>query len=97
MSDFSKPQQNSISLSGLSFDALVGFVEKQVKDEKFSQASQPFGLRLSVDGRVNLVHPLMSEFMPDIRFIRKHFRFVLERTLRELWDKSCLELEDFAA
>jgi len=32
----------------------------------------------------------------DIRFIRKHFSVVLERTVRELRGESCLELEEFA-
>lgn len=32
----------------------------------------------------------------DIRFIRKHFNVVLERTVRELRRESCLELEEFA-
>ncbi|EFN6914968.1 translesion error-prone DNA polymerase V subunit UmuC [Escherichia coli O10] len=32
----------------------------------------------------------------DIRFIRKHFNVVLERTVRELRGESCLELEEFA-
>lgn len=32
----------------------------------------------------------------DIRFIRKHFNVVLERTVRELCGESCLELEEFA-
>ena len=32
----------------------------------------------------------------DIRFIRKHFNVVLERTVRELRGKPCLELEEFA-
>lgn len=32
----------------------------------------------------------------DIRFIRKHFNVVLERTIRELRGESCLELEEFA-
>jgi Nucleotidyltransferase/DNA polymerase involved in DNA repair len=33
----------------------------------------------------------------DIRFIRKHFSVVLERTVRELRGEPCLELEEFAA
>lgn len=33
----------------------------------------------------------------DIRFIRKHFNVVLERTVRELRGESCLELEEFPA
>lgn len=33
----------------------------------------------------------------DIRFIRKHFNVVLERTVRELRGESCLGLEEFAA
>lgn len=32
----------------------------------------------------------------DIRFIRKHFNVVLERTVRELNGEPCLELEEFA-
>lgn len=32
----------------------------------------------------------------DIRFIRKHFHVVLERTVRELCGEPCLELEEFA-
>lgn len=32
----------------------------------------------------------------DIRFIRKHFNVVLERTVRELRGERCLELEEFA-
>lgn len=32
----------------------------------------------------------------DIRFIRKHFNVVLERTVRELRSEPCLELEEFA-
>jgi DNA polymerase V len=32
----------------------------------------------------------------DIRFIRKHFNVVLERTVRELRGEPCLELEAFA-
>ena len=32
----------------------------------------------------------------DIRFIRKHFKVVLERTVRELRGEPCLELEEFA-
>ncbi|WP_318392861.1 Y-family DNA polymerase [Enterobacter sp.] len=32
----------------------------------------------------------------DIRFIRKHFNVVLERTVRELRGESCLELEEYA-
>ncbi|MBQ5147768.1 translesion error-prone DNA polymerase V subunit UmuC [Citrobacter freundii] len=32
----------------------------------------------------------------DIRFIRKHFNVVLERTVRELRGEPCLELEKFA-
>ena len=32
----------------------------------------------------------------DIRFIRKHFNVVLERTVRELRGEQCLELEEFA-
>ncbi|WP_049283257.1 Y-family DNA polymerase [Citrobacter braakii] len=32
----------------------------------------------------------------DIRFIRKHFNVVLERTVRELCGEPCLELEEFA-
>lgn len=32
----------------------------------------------------------------DIRFIRKHFNVVLERTVRELRGEPCLELEEFA-
>ncbi|ENL1644565.1 Y-family DNA polymerase [Raoultella ornithinolytica] len=32
----------------------------------------------------------------DIRFIRKHFNVVLERTVRELRGESCLGLEEFA-
>ena len=32
----------------------------------------------------------------DLRFIRKHFSVVLERTVRELRGESCLELEEFA-
>ncbi|WP_417640320.1 Y-family DNA polymerase [Citrobacter freundii] len=31
----------------------------------------------------------------DIRFIRKHFNVVLERTVRELRSEPCLELEEF--
>ena len=31
----------------------------------------------------------------DIRFIRKHFNVVLERTVRELRGEQCLELEEF--
>lgn len=33
----------------------------------------------------------------DIRFIRKHFSVVLERTVRELRGEPCLELEEFPA
>ncbi|MEG0870494.1 MAG: Y-family DNA polymerase [Hafnia sp.] len=33
----------------------------------------------------------------DIRFIRKHFTVVLERTVRELRGEPCLDLEEFAA
>ncbi|MFA9223699.1 Y-family DNA polymerase [Citrobacter freundii] len=33
----------------------------------------------------------------DIRFIRKHFNVVLERTVRELRGEPCLELEEYAA
>ncbi|EPO8265275.1 Y-family DNA polymerase [Raoultella planticola] len=33
----------------------------------------------------------------DIRFIRKHFNVVLERTVRELRGEPCLGLEEFAA
>ncbi len=33
----------------------------------------------------------------DIRFIRKHFSVVLERTVRELRGESCLALEEFAS
>ncbi|HBL4692665.1 Y-family DNA polymerase [Citrobacter sedlakii] len=33
----------------------------------------------------------------DIRFIRKHFSVVLERTVRELRGESCLGLEEFAS
>lgn len=33
----------------------------------------------------------------DIRFIRKHFSVVLERTVRELRGESCLEFGEFAA
>lgn len=33
----------------------------------------------------------------DIRFIRKHFSVVMERTVRELRGESCLALEEFAA
>ncbi|SXD14243.1 Error-prone [Klebsiella quasipneumoniae] len=32
----------------------------------------------------------------DIRFIRKHFNVVLERTVRELRGEPCLDLEEFA-
>ena len=32
----------------------------------------------------------------DIRFIRKHFNVILERTVRELCGESCLGLEEFA-
>lgn len=32
----------------------------------------------------------------DIRFIRKHFNVILERTVRELRGEPCLELEEFA-
>ncbi|CBG88014.1 Y-family DNA polymerase [Citrobacter rodentium] len=32
----------------------------------------------------------------DIRFIRKHFTVVLERTVRELRGEACLELDEFA-
>ncbi|MBJ8865337.1 Y-family DNA polymerase [Citrobacter koseri] len=32
----------------------------------------------------------------DIRFIKKHFNVVLERTVRELRGEPCLELEEFA-
>lgn len=32
----------------------------------------------------------------DIRFIRKHFNVVLERTVRELRGEPCLELEEFS-
>ena len=32
----------------------------------------------------------------DIRFIRKHFNVVLERTVRELRGEPCLELEEYA-
>ncbi len=32
----------------------------------------------------------------DIRFIRKHFNVVLERTVRELRGEPCLQLEEFA-
>ncbi len=32
----------------------------------------------------------------DIRFIRKHFNVVLERTVRELRGEPCLGLEEFA-
>ncbi|WOJ29004.1 Y-family DNA polymerase [Citrobacter koseri] len=32
----------------------------------------------------------------DIRFIRRHFNVVLERTVRELRGEPCLELEEFA-
>ncbi|WP_161583931.1 terminase large subunit domain-containing protein [Cronobacter malonaticus] len=32
----------------------------------------------------------------DIRFIRKHFNVVLERTVRELRGEPCLEIEEFA-
>lgn len=32
----------------------------------------------------------------DIRFVRKHFNVVLERTVRELRGESCLELAEFA-
>ncbi|HAI1306621.1 TPA: Y-family DNA polymerase [Escherichia fergusonii] len=32
----------------------------------------------------------------DIRFIRKHFNVVLERTVRELRGEPCLEMEEFA-
>ncbi|WP_318368936.1 Y-family DNA polymerase [Enterobacter sp.] len=32
----------------------------------------------------------------DIRFIRKHFSVVVERTVRELRGESCLELEEYA-
>ncbi|MBU9827365.1 Y-family DNA polymerase [Rahnella perminowiae] len=32
----------------------------------------------------------------DIRFVRKHFNVVLERTVRELRGEPCLEMEEFA-
>ncbi|MGQ7789926.1 DinB/UmuC family translesion DNA polymerase [Shigella flexneri] len=32
----------------------------------------------------------------DIRFIRKHFNVMLERTVRELRGEPCLQLEEFA-
>lgn len=33
----------------------------------------------------------------DIRFIRRHFSVVLERTVRELRGESCLEMDEFSA
>lgn len=41
------------------------------------------------------IHSVLDLADTDIRFIRKHFSVVLERTVRELRGESCLELEEF--
>jgi len=42
------------------------------------------------------IHKVIQLADTDIRFIRKHFNVVLERTVRELRGEPCLELEEFA-
>lgn len=54
------------------------------------------GRRISKKLEVMGIKTVLDLADTDIRFIRKHFNVVLERTVRELRGEPCLELEEFA-
>ncbi|EPM7552859.1 Y-family DNA polymerase [Citrobacter freundii] len=54
------------------------------------------GRRISKKLETMGIKTVMDLADTDIRFIRKHFNVVLERTVRELRGEPCLELEEFA-
>ncbi|HHS9530431.1 TPA: Y-family DNA polymerase [Raoultella ornithinolytica] len=54
------------------------------------------GLRISKKLEAMGIKTVLQLADTDIRFIRKHFNVVLERTVRELRGESCLGLEEFA-
>lgn len=54
------------------------------------------GRRISKKLEAMGIKTVMDLADTDIRFIRKHFNVVLERTVRELRGEPCLELEEFA-
>ena len=54
------------------------------------------GRRISKKLEAMGIKTVLDRADTDIRFIRKHFNVVLERTVRELRGEPCLELEEFA-
>jgi DNA polymerase V len=54
------------------------------------------GLRISKKLEAMGIKTVLQLADTDIRFIRKHFNVVLERTVRELRGEPCLGLEEFA-
>ncbi|HGY5078753.1 TPA: Y-family DNA polymerase [Citrobacter gillenii] len=54
------------------------------------------GRRISKKLEVMGIKTVLDLADTDIRFIRKHFNVVLERTVRELRGEPCLELEEFS-
>lgn len=54
------------------------------------------GRRISKKLEVMGIKTVLDLADTDIRFIRKHFNVVLERTVRELRGEPCLELEEYA-
>ncbi|HDG1711425.1 TPA: Y-family DNA polymerase [Kluyvera ascorbata] len=53
------------------------------------------GRRISTKLQAMGINTILQLADTDIRFIRKHFSVVLERTVRELRGEPCLELEEF--
>ncbi|EIV5112768.1 Y-family DNA polymerase [Salmonella enterica] len=73
-------------------------VERQRKLMAVLPVSEVWGVGHRINKKLEVmgIRTVLDLADSDIRFIRKHFNVVLERTVRELRGEPCLELEEFA-
>lgn len=73
-------------------------VERQRKLMAALQVDEVWGVGRRISKKLEAmgIKTVLQLADTDVRFIRKHFNVVLERTVRELNGEPCLELEEFA-
>ncbi|WHP32852.1 Y-family DNA polymerase [Trabulsiella odontotermitis] len=73
-------------------------VERQRKLMSLLPVDEVWGVGRRISKKLEMmgIKTVLQLAETDIRFIRKHFNVVLERTVRELCGEPCLEIEEFA-
>lgn len=73
-------------------------VERQRKLMALLPVDEVWGVGRRISKKLEMmgIKTVLQLAETDIRFIRKHFNVVLERTVRELCGEPCLEIEEFA-